>query len=187
MNNQIFHKSQFINAVDNNVFIPDEVAIISAGRWGKIICTILAQFQPRISKIHLVSQRNSKSTKDWLRNKSLTTKDQFNPDQIDVWSNLDQLLHNSNFEVAFVTNLPAEHYETTKLLLKQGKHVLVEKPFVLNTEHARELISLANEKNLVLAVGLEYILASYVHYFRQVIELLQYQCFTLHLTTSEMS
>lgn len=149
MSNQTFHESLFINAVNNNIFIPDEVAVVGAGRWGKITCNILAQFQPRISKIHLVSQRNFKSTENWLKDKSSTIKkDQFNLEQIAVWNNLEQLLYNSNVEVAFVTNLPAEHYETTKLLLKQGKHVLVEKPFVLNNKHARELVSLANEKIL---------------------------------------
>lgn len=45
------------------------------------------------------------------------------------------------------------HYELAKLLLAQGKHVLVEKPMTDNTEQAAELVELAQRNNCVLQVG----------------------------------
>lgn len=54
---------------------------------------------------------------------------------------------------------PAKHhYEMTKLALENGKHVIVEKPFVytgdeIDIEHATELEELAMEKELNLLVG----------------------------------
>lgn len=45
------------------------------------------------------------------------------------------------------------HYETAKLLLEAGKHILIEKPITDNTEQALELAALAKSKALVLQVG----------------------------------
>ncbi len=45
------------------------------------------------------------------------------------------------------------HYEPVKYALERDLHVLVEKPMVLKTEHARELIALARQKKRHLLVG----------------------------------
>lgn len=45
------------------------------------------------------------------------------------------------------------HYSVCKDFLKAGVHVLVEKPMTTTLEQADELIALAEQKNLVLAVG----------------------------------
>lgn len=47
----------------------------------------------------------------------------------------------------------SKHYELTKMLLLNGKHVLVEKPLCEGLEEAEELVSLSKEKGLVLQVG----------------------------------
>ncbi|MCA6073172.1 MAG: Gfo/Idh/MocA family oxidoreductase, partial [Endomicrobium sp.] len=52
--------------------------------------------------------------------------------------------------VAVPTSL---HYQVAKLLLQNGVHCLVEKPFTLNVQEAEELIEIASVKNLVLQVG----------------------------------
>jgi predicted dehydrogenase len=45
------------------------------------------------------------------------------------------------------------HFEIAKMLLAQGKHVLVEKPMTDNSMQAAELCALAQQKNCVLQVG----------------------------------
>jgi predicted dehydrogenase len=45
------------------------------------------------------------------------------------------------------------HFELTRSLLRQGKHVLVEKPMTDNTAQAAELVELAQQQNCVLQVG----------------------------------
>lgn len=47
----------------------------------------------------------------------------------------------------------ALHYDIAKAALSAGVHVLVEKPITETTEQAKELITLAREKNLILQVG----------------------------------
>ena len=46
------------------------------------------------------------------------------------------------------------HYEQAKAALERGLHVLLEKPMTLKTEHARELVDIARERDLKLAVAL---------------------------------
>ena len=45
------------------------------------------------------------------------------------------------------------HYEVARDVLEAGRHVLVEKPIVPTVEEATELIDLADERRLTLAVG----------------------------------
>ena len=54
---------------------------------------------------------------------------------------------------AVVISTPAsQHFQIAKKALKKGKHVLVEKPFVLSSKEAKELINLAKEKKKILMV-----------------------------------
>lgn len=46
------------------------------------------------------------------------------------------------------------HFEIAKACLLAGKHIMVEKPFTGNQAKAKELIALAEEKNLLAAAGL---------------------------------
>lgn len=54
------------------------------------------------------------------------------------------------FSVVTPTNT---HFEIAKLLLSQGKHVLVEKPMTENSAEAAELVSLAHKNGAILQVG----------------------------------
>ena len=80
-----------------------------------------------------------------------------------------QLIDQTEVDVAIIANLPSDHYKFAKKLLENNFHLLVEKPFTQTSEQASALIKLAEDRNLVLNVGHEYLLASYVHYFRQVL------------------
>ncbi|MCL1822267.1 MAG: Gfo/Idh/MocA family oxidoreductase [Prolixibacteraceae bacterium] len=54
---------------------------------------------------------------------------------------------------AIIVNTPDYlHFQMAKEALEGGKHVIVEKPFTLKSNEARELIALAEKKNLVLTV-----------------------------------
>lgn len=43
-----------------------------------------------------------------------------------------------------------QHFETAKLMLEHGKHVLCEKPLTMNLKQTTELIEFAKSKNLFL-------------------------------------
>lgn len=73
---------------------------------------------------------------------------QFN---VQAFQDLDELVDRCE---ALTVAVPATlHYATVMPLLQKGKHVLVEKPIDSEVGHAREMVRLADEKGLVLAVG----------------------------------
>lgn len=63
-----------------------------------------------------------------------------------------ELLTDPEIEAIVVNTPDYLHFPMTKEALEAGKHVIVEKPFTLKSAEARQLIDLAQKKNLVLAV-----------------------------------
>jgi len=59
----------------------------------------------------------------------------------------------ANADALNIVTPTVTHFELAKVLLAQGKHVLVEKPMTDDTAQAAELIQLAQRKNCVLQVG----------------------------------
>ena len=60
------------------------------------------------------------------------------------------LVNDPEVDAVYVATTHNFHYENVKLCLQHGKHVLCEKPFTVNASQARELMELAQEKNLFL-------------------------------------
>ncbi|MGB9613020.1 MAG: Gfo/Idh/MocA family protein [Candidatus Margulisiibacteriota bacterium] len=56
-------------------------------------------------------------------------------------------------EAICLTTPTSTHFQIAKDCLLANKHLLVEKPFTGNSAQARELIAIAHEKNLILAVN----------------------------------
>jgi scyllo-inositol 2-dehydrogenase (NADP+) len=69
-----------------------------------------------------------------------------------VVSTLDQLLEMEEISLVVITTPTSTHYDYAKRSLLAGKHVIVEKPFVLASAEAEELISLAKQQGVLLSV-----------------------------------
>ena len=65
-------------------------------------------------------------------------------------SSYEALVADENVDAIYVSTPHPFHFENALLALNAGKHVLVEKPFVMNAAQAREVVELATEKNLVV-------------------------------------
>ena len=66
---------------------------------------------------------------------------------------LDEALQEKSF-LGFTVATPADtHYLLAKKIIEAGKHVLVEKPFTLQNDHAEELVRLSEKNNINLMVG----------------------------------
>jgi predicted dehydrogenase len=63
------------------------------------------------------------------------------------------LIDNPEIDAVVIATPPSTHYPLAKRALENGKHVLVEKPYVLDVAEAVELGALAEERELALAVG----------------------------------
>lgn len=67
-----------------------------------------------------------------------------------IETNYDSFLNNPEIETVYVGIANLVHFEYAKKALKAGKHVILEKPFTVNSQEAQELAVLAREKNLFL-------------------------------------
>jgi predicted dehydrogenase len=66
---------------------------------------------------------------------------------------LDSVLDNKEVEGVVIATGSDSHHAVAKQCILRDKHVLVEKPIALKSEHAQELIDLAAERKRVLLVG----------------------------------
>ncbi len=87
--------------------------------------------------------------KVWERTKNLSV--QRYPD-VEIVRTYEELLSDKDIELIIVNTPDTTHYDYCKQALEAGKHVVVEKPFILNSQEGEELKKLAESKNLVLSV-----------------------------------
>lgn len=69
-----------------------------------------------------------------------------------VFASLEEALAKSSADLYIITTPHHLHYVQAKQILEAGKHVLVEKPFVMRVSEGEELIKIAEEKQVVLSV-----------------------------------
>lgn len=75
-------------------------------------------------------------------------------------------------EIELILNLttPQNHYEICRKALEAGKHVYVEKPLSLDSDHASALVNLAKEKGLLLGGAPDTFLGAGIQTCRKLIE-----------------
>lgn len=66
-----------------------------------------------------------------------------------------ELLKDPDIDAVYIPVINSLHYAYAKDALLAGKHVVMEKPFVLHAEQARELFELAESKNLFLTEAIK--------------------------------
>jgi len=85
----------------------------------------------------------------WERSKQ-SAKQKF-PDVI-TYTSYDDLLADKEVELVVVNTPNYTHFDYAKKALLGGKHVIVEKPFTIKTEEAKELIELAKQSGKMISV-----------------------------------
>ena len=68
-----------------------------------------------------------------------------------AYGSYDEMLADDNIDLVYVALPHSHHHEWTIKALNAGKNVLCEKSFAANRKQAQEMISLAEEKKLLLA------------------------------------
>ena len=85
----------------------------------------------------------------WERSKQIA-KQKF-PEVI-TYTSYDDLLADKEVELVVVNTPNYTHFDYAKKALLAGKHVIVEKPFTIKTEEAKELIELAKQSGKMISV-----------------------------------
>lgn len=115
------------------------IAVVGSGYWGK---NLVRNFH-QLGVLRLICDKNE----------ALLTQFRDSYPGVETCLALNDLLSRQDVH-GIVIATPAEtHYTLAREALLAGKHVYVEKPLVLREDEGEELISLANERRLVLMVG----------------------------------
>jgi len=97
-----------------------------------------------------------------------TLRDEFFP-EAEVTDNADAIFSNDCLSVLDLATHPDHRLELIRKALENGKHVLSQKPFVTDLKAGQELVELADEKNLKVAVNQNGRWAPYFSYLRQAV------------------
>lgn len=69
-------------------------------------------------------------------------------DGVEYCEHVEDLLNDSDIDMIVICTTHHLHYQYAKMVLEAGKHCLVEKPFMENSQQAQEIFDLANQKGL---------------------------------------
>ena len=85
-------------------------------------------------------------------NSSRTEQIQSNYPNVRVYQTPQQIFQDSTIELVVIASPTNTHYDLIKQALNAGKHVVIDKPFVIVGQEAEELTALAKHKNKQLCV-----------------------------------
>jgi UDP-N-acetylglucosamine 3-dehydrogenase len=125
---------------------PLRIAVIGGGYWGKKVIreTLMIARATGSSQLHAVVDNFPESLAQ--------CQQEFGSD-IDYRTEYQGLAKDPSLTGVHICTPNSTHFEVASTFLRQGKHVLVEKPLTLRTEEAYELVRLATENRAVLCVG----------------------------------
>ncbi|KAG8177732.1 hypothetical protein JTE90_026574 [Oedothorax gibbosus] len=119
-----------------------------ATRWGvagagKICHDFVTAVQSVPGKDHefvAVAARSSDSANEFAKQHNISK----------AYGSYEELAKDPNVEVVYIGVVNAFHYDVGKLMLENGKHVLLEKPLTLNLKQTQSLIEIAKRKKCFL-------------------------------------
>lgn len=115
------------------------VAVIGTGSWGKNLVRNYAE----LGALKLICDKNE----------TLLAQLQFEYPGVGTCVAFNDVLHRNDVRGVVIATPAETHFTIAREVLLSGKHAFVEKPFVLSTDDAEELIALAKKRNLCLMVG----------------------------------
>ncbi len=118
-----------------------KIGVVGAGYWGP---NLVRNFQ----KVDLVDKVVLCDLKEERLKKIKNTLP-----SIDTTTKLEELLEDTEIKgVAIATQPLSTHYNLGKRVLEAGKNLFVEKPMTSTSKEAKDLIRIANEKNIIINV-----------------------------------
>ena len=126
-----------------------------------------------ISEFHLRSYRRCGYPVHAIASRSLEDarkrRDEFFPDA-DIYDDYHKLLERNDITVIDATPHPLDRLPILRDSIHAGKHVLSQKPFVLDLEDGRQLVNLAKQQGVHLAINQNGRWAPHFSYLREAIK-----------------
>jgi scyllo-inositol 2-dehydrogenase (NADP+) len=117
---------------------PVRTAILSYGMSGEVFHAPLLNALPQFELYGVVQRRSDKASAHYPKTRSLRS--------------VDEVLDDPTIELVIVNTPNETHFDFAARALLSGKHVVVEKPFTVTAEEARQLMALSVSVDRVLTV-----------------------------------
>lgn len=117
---------------------PIQTAICSFGMSGKIFHAPFVHVNKGYN-LYSILERSKKTAKDIYP-------------EVKSFDTLEDMLADDNIELVIINTPNTTHYDFSKKALLAGKHIIVEKPFVINSTEGEELIALARQQQRKISV-----------------------------------
>jgi predicted dehydrogenase len=134
------------------------VGVVGCGYWGPNLVRNLSDNR-LCSKVSVCDVDPGKLERLRIRYPSLQ-----------LFSQYEEMLNCPDLVGVMIATPPSTHFALAKRALLKGKHVFVEKPFASSCEQGMELITTAEERKLVLAVGHTFLYSPPVVKIREILE-----------------
>ncbi len=134
------------------------VGVVGCGYWGPNLVRNLAENR-LCRRLSLCDLDAGKVERLLLRYPGATPFDRY-----------DDMLAQPDLSAVMIATPLSTHFDLAKRALLEGKHVFVEKPFTASSEQAIELISLAEERSLSLAVGHTFLFSPPVTKIKEILD-----------------
>ena len=115
------------------------IAIVGSGHWGK---NLTRNFH-KLGVVKVICDRDP----------AVLAERQSQYPDVETETDFQKVLDRNDINAVVIATPAETHYDLAKAALHAGKHVFVEKPFVLDIEGGKELIELAEASSLVIMVG----------------------------------
>jgi len=133
------------------------VCVIGCGYWGP---NLVRNFCSANGKRMVVCADLKKERRDFMKERFPGVK---------VVSDWGKLLSDGAIDAVAIATPVSTHYQFAREAIEAGKHVLIEKPMTATIKEARELCSLARERNVVLMVDHTFIYTGAVRKMKEII------------------
>lgn len=115
-----------------------KVGIMGTGRIASVLAETMVQM-PEIC-LYGAASRSLEKAEDFAARFSIKK----------AYGSYEELAADSEVQLIYIATPHSEHSSNARLCLEHGKHVLCEKSFAANYSQAKEMIDLAQEKNLMI-------------------------------------
>lgn len=119
---------------------PTRWGIIAAGRISHDFIKSLKNYPLSEHQVVAIASRDLNRAQDYARRFNITR----------AYGSYAQLANDSQVDVVYIGTINPYHLPVAKMMLMAGKPVLCEKPLTMNKKQTKELIELAERKNLFL-------------------------------------
>src|SRR4051812_45761993 len=117
---------------------PIQTAICSFGMSGKVFHAPFIHANCNFN-LYAVWERSKKTAKEIYP-------------EVKSFDTLEEMLADKTVELVIINTPNVTHFEYAKKALQAGKHLVVEKPFVINTTEGAELLELASKQKKKISV-----------------------------------